>query len=519
MTQGVGGRANSLKETSKPAGDGLLRQSWLCLLCAGTLFLVADGRNTIALAAWFAPALLLRFVRTRPAKVGLAVAYFLLIVSRAVAVRGMIPIPGIFYYIFWVISGFVGLVPYLADRLVAPHLSNTFNTLLFPCTLVATQFVYSHGPVGSWGSIPYTQSGNLPLMQLLSWTGLWGITFLIGWFAAAANLAWQREGASSRAWRPLALFCALYFIVTFLGAARLAFFPPSSPTVRVASLSPTKEGHKLSDGLLKAVIEGRANKEQISQFRTVTSAGQDELLTRSEREAKAGSKIVFWSETAAFVLKDDEPGLLTRGQTLAAKYQIYLGLSLGTWTPGLQHPLENKFILIDPAGVSAWQYLKARPTPGPEAAVAVKSDKRLRQSVTPFGNIGAAICYDTDFPTLMAQTGAQQADLILSPAGDWKAVDPRHTEIASFRAIEQGFNLVRQSNGGLSAAYDYQGRRLASMDEYEAADLTLIAQVPTRGVRTLYSRLGDWLAWLCCGGVLALTALAWFGRRQSRLMV
>jgi len=94
----------------------------------------------------------------------------------------------------------------------------------------------------------------------------------------------------------------------------------------------------------------------------------------------------------------------------------------------------------------------------------------------------------------MTQAGAQRDYVVLSLAGDWRAIDPRHTEIASFRAIEQGFNLVRQSNGGLSAAYDYQGRLLASMAEYHSSDLTLIAQVPTCGVRTIYSRLGDWFA-------------------------
>jgi apolipoprotein N-acyltransferase len=37
--------------------------------------------------------------------------------------------------------------------------------------------------------------------------------------------------------------------------------------------------------------------------------------------------------------------------------------------------------------------------------------------------------------------------------------------MAQFRAIEQGFKLVRQANKGFSAAFDYQGRTLAAMDE------------------------------------------------------
>ena len=74
------------------------------------------------------------------------------------------------------------------------------------------------------------------------------------------------------------------------------------------------------------MIEKKATDEQIRLFRNITGAGQNELFTRSEREAKAGARIIFWSETAPFVLKQDEPDLVTRAQTLAKKYSIYLGL-------------------------------------------------------------------------------------------------------------------------------------------------------------------------------------------------
>jgi apolipoprotein N-acyltransferase len=485
--------------------------SWVSLLIAAALLFFADGRNTIALAAWLAPLFLLRFIRTQPAKRGLAMAYCVLIITRGIAMRGMIPIPGVFYYIFLLISNLSALFPYIADRWLARRFSGVTSTLIFPCTLVMAQFIYSHGPVGSWGSIPYTQAANLPLLQLLSVTGLWGITFLMGWFASTANSTWQQHESNSTVkmtWRPLAIFVAVFIAVNILGAARLAIFAPSSSAVRVASLSPGKEGGKLGVDLIEAVTQGKGSDAQISEFKRITAAGQDELLARSEREAIAGAKIVFWSESAAFVLKPDEASLFARGRSVASEHRIYLGMTLGTWTPGNSKPLENKFVLISPTGEIAWQYLKARPTPGPEMTAAVKSDGKLRQLDSPYGRLSAAICYDMDFPRFMAQAGAFPADIVMSPAGDWQAIDPRHTEIASFRAIEQGFNLVRQSSGGLSAAYDYQGRRLASMDQYQSDDLTLIAEVPTRGVRTIYSRLGDWFAWLSIVALVGLVVSA-----------
>ena len=476
----------------------------LWLLAAGALLLVADGRNTIALAAWLAPVCLLRFVRRQPAVRGLLTAYAVLVVTRGIAFRGMVPIPGVFYYIFAVISAVSALLPYVADRLLAARLNGLAGTLIFPCTLVSAQFMYSHGPEGSWGTMAYTQAGNLTLLQLLSVTGIWGITFLIGWFAAVVNQALERP----RRLLPLGVFTAVYLSVVIGGAARLAFFPPSAASVRIASLSPAQAPDQPGFGLFNAIVGGSPTSVQIDEFRRASSAVQQDLLTRSAREAAAGAKIVFWSETAVHVLAGDEPQLLAQGRDLAARYQIYLGMALGTWRFPAPRPLENKLVLIDPNGQVVWQFLKARPTPGPEAAAAVKSDGQLRWLDTPNGRIAGAICYDMDFPWLMMQAGGNRADIVLSPAGDWRAIDPRHTQMASFRAIEEGFNLARQTNMGLSAVYDYQGHQLSHMDQYQASDLTMVAQIPTRGVPTLYSVLGDWLAWLNVGMLLALALLA-----------
>jgi len=118
------------------------------------------------------------------------------------------------------------------------------------------------------------------------------------------------------------------------------------------------------------------------------------------------------------------------------------------------------------------------------------------------------ICFDGDFPQLLAQAGALRADIMLDPAKDWRAIDPLHTRMASFRAIEQGFNLIRQTSQGRSAAYDYQGRLLASMDHFHTADYAMVSQIPTRGVRTIYSLLGDWFAWACIAALVMLTILA-----------
>jgi apolipoprotein N-acyltransferase len=495
--------------------SGALHLAWIWLVVGAVLLMVSDGRNTIAIAAWLSPVCLIRFLRLQPVMRGIGLVYLLKIFTFAFANRGMIPIPGALYYLFLAVSALTGVLPYLIDRLLASRLSTPFRAFVFPAALVSVQFAVEQGAHGSWGSPAYTQAHNLPLLQSLSVAGLWGITFLIGWFAAVANVLLERLPPSKSAIRAATLFGLAYAVVISFGAGRLTFFPPQSAAVRVASLSPLKTGPAMDDKLLCSVIDGKASSAQNDQFDALNAANQDSLFSRSKREAEAGAKIIVWSEEAASVSKENEAGLISRAQQLASSAHVYLGLGLAVWSRGQQRPLENEIVLLRPGGTIAFRYLKTRPTPGPEMAMSVHSDGRLPLLTTPFGTLSAAICYDMDFPALMAQAGKGDVDLLVSPASDWAAIDPRHTEMAQFRAIEQGFNLVRQANLGRSAAFDFQGRTLASMDEYSSSDLALVAEVPTRGVKTIYSRCADWLAWLSVLIILWLAVAAFRDRNKN----
>lgn len=481
---------------------------WLWLATAAALLLFSNGANTVPLAAWLAPVFILRFVRGQSLKVGLPVAYFLLVAAFAFQFRGMVPIPGIAYYIFLIVWGIPLVLPYVIDRLLAHRLSGLTASLVFPTAWAATEYVLSRGPYGTWGSVAYSQYGNLALLQILSVTGLWGITFLIGWFAAVCNWLWE-EGLDSKRARGGAWLCVgAIASVMLLGGARMALFPPSSPTVRVASISKRKIDPELSDAVSERLFAGRATSDDMDAILRWATAMDNDLLSRAEREMQAGARIVFWGETNAPVLKEDETGFVARGRGMATKYHVYFGMALGVLNRGRVPSLENKLVLIQPNGQVAWEYNKAHPVPGPEAALQVRGDGKLRALDTPYGEVSSIICFDGDFPQLLAQAGALRTDVMLDPSNDWRAIDPWHTQMASFRTIEQGFNLIRQTSQGLSAAFDYQGRRLAAMDHYQTTDYAMVSQVPTRGVWTIYTRLGDWFAWLCLVGLACLTALS-----------
>lgn len=422
--------------------------------------------------------------------------------------RGMVPIPGLAYGIFLVVWAIPMVIPYALDRVLAHRLKGFAAALVFPATWAATEYVVSRGLYGSWGSAAYSQFGNLPLIQIVSVTGIWGITFLIGLFASLCNQLWEHGLESKKARLGILMWAIVVATIIIFGGLLLTIFPPSSQTVRIASISRRDMEPELSDAVSSRMFSGQSTAEDLVAIRAWAGAIDNDLLTRAERELQAGAKIVFWGETNAPVLKEDESALVAHGSELAAKYHAYVGMALGALDRGTPTKIENKLVLMQPNGQVASEYNKARPVPGPEAAMQVRGDGKMYPLNTPYGKLSSVICFDGDFPQLLAQAGAMGADLVIDPSNDWRAIDPWHTQMVSFRAIEQGFSIVRGTSRGLSAAYDYQGRELSAMDYYHTSDYAMIADVPTKGVRTVYSKLGDWFAWLCLAMVVVLAAMA-----------
>lgn len=487
-----------------------LKSAAVLIALSLVLLLFANGRNTIAVAAWLALIFLLRFVRTHSPRFGLPVAWLVLSGAFIFQFRGMVPLPQIWYLVLAVVYGLVETVPFALDRIAAHRIGGFRSTLVLPCGWVLTEYlVATFTPYGSWGALAYSQHENLTLLQVLSITGLYGVSFLIAWFAAICSWAWERQFEWKEIRHGAAWTAAVAVAVCFYGGARLRLTPPDDPTVRVASL--TKPDIELipSPEIAERIFSGSKTAEDTDQVRRRGRSINNDLLSRSDREALAGARIVIWGEGNAFALKDDEQQLIQQGIELARDRKIYLGMGLATWNSESSSPLENKIVLITPNGEVAWESYKAIPVPGSEAAVSARDDGRIRMIESPYGRLSSAICFDMDFPGLLRQAGRLRTDVMLVPSNDWKEIDPWHSEMARFRAIEQGFNLVRHTSGGLSIATDYQGRVLSRMDHYTTADRVMISEVPTRGVNTVYSWIGDFFSWVCIATLLGLLRLAW----------
>jgi apolipoprotein N-acyltransferase len=112
--------------------------------------------------------------------------------------------------------------------------------------------------------------------------------------------------------------------------------------------------------------------------------------------------------------------------------KIYLAMRMGTVQPHATKPVENKVVLIDPTCSIAFSYRKSHPVPGWEAGMK-PGDGLLPIVPTAEGRMGAAICYDADFPEFVRAIGRARADVFLLPANDWAAIKRIHFEMAAFQ--------------------------------------------------------------------------------------
>jgi len=477
----------------------------LAMLLAGSLLAgFSMGRWLAPLAAWLGPALILRYARDHKDWRG----YLLVLVAYTLAfIIGFMamwlgagwPLPLI--ALLPVFYGFLWSLPYLADRLVGTRLTGFSSTLVYPLTATTLEFVNNHtNPIGVWGATGFTQYGNFPIMQLASVTGMIGITFLMGWFASVTNWVWENRGRRAEMLRGLAVFGAVLAAVHLFGFLRLNLVS-SGETVRVVGIT-AESAHTVGERLSGA-------QDPVAAARPLFQSHWDMYFAATAREAKAGAQVIVWPEVSGMAFESEDAPFIARAQEVARQNGVYLAVPLWIWDPGALRPIENKLLLIDPTGAIVMEHIKYG---GNIVEGTLLGDGKLQAVDTPFGVLAGVICWDMDYPAVIQQTGQNGTGLLLVPSSDWPEIDPLHSHMAVFRAIENGMSLVRQADNGLSIAVDPYGRVLAQTDFFGSTDRTMVAQVPTRHVATLYTAFGRWLEWLSPLGLLYVIARALIAR-------
>jgi apolipoprotein N-acyltransferase len=216
-----------------------------------------------------------------------------------------------------------------------------------------------------------------------------------------------------------------------------------------------------------------------------------------ETEAAEGVDLVAWAEVMVWLGFAEESAWVERVQKLAHATGTTFALGLGVFDPQRNRPYENKLLIVNHDGNVIVDYLKAKPTPG---AWHVVGDGKLPVVTMPWGLLSGAICFDFDFPRLFQQVGRDGVQVVLAPSFDDDRVRHMHARMATMRALEEGFSLVRPTSFGVSTVVDPYGRITAYKDAYAGGGFVLRNRVPVYNTATLYAQAGDAFGYLCLVG-------------------
>lgn len=383
-------------------------------------------------------------------------------------------------------------------------------------TELGRQYVWDGFP---WALLGYSQVTALPVAQVVSLVGVYGLSGLLAFVAAAAAAPILLSGRSR--WLYPAIAGVLLVVSALWGAARM----------NASRLS------GVGDPVRVAVIQG--NIEQEDKWNPeLRDAITDKYISMTRQALASGATFIIWPESSTpFYFEHDliRGGAIRRlareaGATLLigsdqvepvrattpdqrpeARYYnaaflvrsdgqvggVYRKMHLVPF--GEYVPLQNLLFFVGPIveAVSAF-------TPGQEP-VLMPVDGHM---------VSTAICYEVIFPSLIRRFVQDGSELLTTITNDaWygrSSAAYQHWDQAALRAIEQGRYLARAANTGISGFVDPYGRVLEKTDLFH--DAILVADLRFIQERTIYSRIGDLVAWLSLA--LTLAALAVTFRRR-----
>jgi apolipoprotein N-acyltransferase len=463
--------------------DFVRKQPLLAALAAvvstAALLSIGNGMNPVWPVMWIAllPVLVLAAETASWWIAGVSAALGMLLGSLTMLyyLHGVLHVPVYAWLVPYSFASLLFAAGVLLFRVLLRRRAVFSAVVALPALWTVGEYLSSFVPAnGTAGSLAYTQLRFLPLLQLASVTGPWGISFLLLLFSSAVAAAFYlRQASATRPIRVVVPVLAILGAVLIFGAVRLAT-PRPSQTIKVGLVATDK-------------VEVAA-----------PGAGMDRLVRdyaeQAERLAQQGARIVVMPEKTGVLLdrnaKNLDPLLQSVADRTGATLVIGVIHAVGPqefneariYQPRLSIATYNKQHLLPP--------FESDETPG----------KSLTWLAEPAGPVGVEICKDMDFVRPALDYGRAGAALILDPAWDFNIDRAWHGHIAIMRGVENGYAIAHTAKNGFLTVTDSRGRILGEVRSGGASFATLLVDVPIRHVDTIFGRYGAWFPWLA--GVL-----------------
>lgn len=473
-------------------------------------------RMNIAGFAWIAPGLMLFAARGGKS---FRLGYLAGMTHYLVSLSWLLRIPVKFYPIL----GWIALAAYLAlypatwvwlctkARRDSTWLGRSAHALFCAAAWVALEMIVARMFSGfPWNLLGVSQHRMLPLIQIASITGVYGVSFLVVWFSASlfhAGEAALRSPAAKHLWlREIAAPTLVVAIVFAFGLRATTLNVTEKRVINIALVQPS---------IPQTMIWNPADADE--RF--------NELLKLSTVAVTNKPDLLIWPEAAVpkMVRNDRDTQLAITDLARTNHLWIIIGSDDFDFR-GTNAIFFNSSFLVSPDGDLVSTYRKRRLVIFGEYVPLVDWLPFIKYLTPITGGFTAGekpvtfelgtngprtsvlICFEDTFPHYAREHATNGIDFLVNITNDgWfgeSSAQWQHAACAAFRAVENGVPLVRCANNGVTCWIDRDGAMRDvgfdnPRDVYRAGFKMVAVPLASSRERTFYNRRGDVFGWSC----------------------
>lgn len=407
---------------------------------------------------------------------------------------------------------------------------------------MAYEYLRTQGFLGyAYGIVGYSQWDVLPLIQIASIFGVWGVSALVVFPSAYLAPALEQGFRSLKSFLKREWVFGVLWIIALAATVVYGFASPldysKAPSKKIALIQHNTDPWR---GGIQAYREN---------FNTLKRLSLEALAQNPKPD------MVVWSETA-FVpriywhvnYRDDEESYALVKDLLDFLATQDVPFVIGNDDGRLEVAPDGTYKRVDYNAVILFEkgkekkvYRKLHLVPFTEnfpyekqlpaiynALVAADTHfwkKGTDATVFQTGDFtfSTPICFEDTFGDISRAFTLGGADLIVNLTNDaWAGSLPcqmQHATMAVFRAVENRRSVVRSTASGQTCAIDPNGKVIAMAPPFVETQLTV--NVPIMKQKTFYTKHGDFLAYifiLFSLGALILGGILWIFKRKKLLL-
>ncbi|HXM64230.1 MAG TPA: apolipoprotein N-acyltransferase [Terriglobales bacterium] len=387
--------------------------------------------------------------------------------------------------------------------------SSSFNLralLLSPVLWVAVELARTRITGFPWGLLGTTQVDNIPLSRIASITGVYGLSFEIMLVNAALAAAFLVPREKRK--RLLLATVAAALILQAGSLVPAPTLPTDHNAILVQANVPILEG---ADWTKQYFNDTLRDLTEISLASNGTS--RPDLIVWPENPAPFYTSDPLFRDAVSNLARQSNAWLLAGS----------IGIRNASATPNQPTEIYNSAALASPSGDWVSRYDKIHLVPfgeyvpfkqifsfagGLTKEVGDFSRGISRAPLDAGGTkLGVFICYESIFPDDIRQFANNGAQVLVNISNDgWygdSGAYAQHLKQSRMRAVENNRWLLLDTNTGVTAAVDPNGRIVASAPR--KIRTALQAPYALSSATTFYTRHGDWFAYLCA--IISVAAL------------